>query len=639
MCQINGAEGTITDELRRSVAAGQLGSVLNEVDRETVIALQQIAMNESRLGIPLLFGRDVIHGFRTILPIPLGQAASWDPELVQAGARWAAREASVQGVHWTFAPMIDIARDPRWGRIAESLGEDPYLTSVLGVAMVKGFQGDDLTASDAIAACVKHFAGYGASESGKDYNTTNIPENELRNIYLRPFKAAVQAGVCSLMASFSDLDGVPATANRFLLTDILRNEWGFDGFVVSDWDAVRQLSVHGLTEDDRASAFEAVTAGIDMEMASTTFARFMTELVETGTVPISAIDASVTRILEVKFRLGLFDLPSVPSVEMTDDEQSAALELARRVAVESTVLLKNDNATLPLDPAVSNKIAVIGPLADDPYEQLGTWIFDGDVSLSVTGLQAIRQMVRGAVTFEPALTTSRDRDPEGIARAVEAVREASVAILFLGEESILSGEAHCRTDLDLPGAQVELVRRIRKVGKPVVAVISAGRPLTLSTIVDDVDALLYAWHGGAMAGPAIADLIFGRANPSGKLPVSFPRNVGQIPLYYNHKQCGRPPSAESMAFIDDIPVRPRQTSLGMTAYHLDVHPSPLFAFGFGLSYTLFSYDNIVVSSARIPLGEPVTVSAEVTNAGEVAGVEVVQLYVRDLVGSTTRPIR
>ena len=641
MCQVNGAEGTVTDALRADLRAGQIGSIINEVDVDTVHALQRIAVHESRLGIPLIFGRDVIHGFRTILPIPIGQAATWHPDLVRAGARLAAREAAAGGVHWTFAPMIDIARDPRWGRIAESLGEDPFLSSVLGAAMVNGFQGDDLTAPHAIAACAKHFVGYGASESGKDYNTTNIPENELRNVYLRPFKAAVDAGVRTLMASFSDIDGVPATANRFLLTDVLRDEWGFDGFVVSDWDAVRQLSVHGVTENERDSAREAVTAGIDMEMASTTFARFMTDLIDAGHVSMTAVDHSVARILALKFRLGLFEAPAGTSIQWSDEQQTEALKLAKQAATESAVLLKNDNATLPLDAKALTRVAVIGPLADDPYEQLGTWIFDGDVSLSVTGLQGVRERVgpEVSVTFEPAFTTSRGQDSQGIARAVETARQADVALLFLGEEAILSGEAHSRTNLDLPGAQVELVRRVRSAGKPVVAIILAGRPLTLGSIIDHVDALLYAWHGGAMAGPAIADLVFGDANPSGKLPVSFLRNVGQIPLYYNHKHTGRPPTEETMVFMDDIPVRARQTSLGMAAYHLDVHPSPLFPFGFGLSYTRFAYDRIAVSSERIALGESVTVSAYVTNVGDVDGVEVVQLYVRDLVGSTTRPVR
>ena len=627
--------------LADGLRAGLIGSVLNQADPDTVNELQRIAVEESRLGIPLLVGRDVIHGFKTVMPIPLGQAASWNPEVVRLGAAVAAREAATTGVNWTFAPMIDIARDPRWGRIAESLGEDPHLASVLGVAMVEGFQGEDLAMPGAIAACAKHFVGYGASESGRDYNTTNIPENELRNVYLRPFKAAVGAGVITLMTSFSDIDGVPGTANEFLLRKILRDEWGFDGFVVSDYDSVRQLSIHGLTANDQDSVFEAVTAGVDMEMASDTYAHHLAELNRESRIGIETIDAMVTNILRAKFRLGLFDNPYTNPDDLPPIANSDAIATARVAALQSVVLLKNDHAVLPLSPSDLNSIAVIGPLADAPYEQLGTWIFDGDESLTQTPLHAIQNFVAGDVDvhYVAAMENSRSKATEAFDRAEQVAADSDVVVLFLGEESILSGEAHSRADINLPGEQAELVRRIRKAGKPVIAVILAGRPLTLTNIVDQVDAILYAWHPGTMGGPAIADLLFGVESPSGKLPVTFPRMVGQIPIYYNQKNTGKPPSDDQVVHIDDIAARAPQTSLGMTAFHLDAGYKPLYSFGYGLSYAQFDYQNIRMSAHEMGIGDTVTVSAELTNRGSIVADEVVQLYVRDLVGNVTRPVR
>ncbi len=638
MTQLNGDEGRVSDALADRVRSGTVGSILNEVDGPTQQALQRIATEESRLGIPLIFGRDVIHGFRTILPIPLGQAASWNPQTVREGARLAAAEAAASGLQWTFAPMVDIARDPRWGRVAESFGEDPHLASVMAAAMVKGFQGPDPTAPDAIAACVKHFAGYGASESGKDYNTTNIPENELRNVYLRPFKAAVDAGVMTFMTSFSDLDGVPATANAFLLTTVLRKEWGFDGFVVSDWDSVRQLAVHGMTETDRESAFEAVTAGLDMEMAGDAYLSHLSALVEAGRVTVAQIDERVGNILRVKARLGLSDRARTPPC--SPPEPASARAIAKRAAVESLVLLRNDHRVLPLDRAALDSVAVIGPMADDGYEQLGTWIFDGDPARSVTPLAALVEGLGPGVDvrYVRGLETTRSRTAT-FDEAATAAEAADVALLFVGEESILSGEAHCRADIDLPGAQVELVRRIRRTGTPTVAVIMAGRPLTLTNVFDEVDALLYAWHPGAMGGPAIADVLFGIESPSGKLPISFPRVAGQIPIYYNHKNTGRPASPGSVVSIESIESRAPQTSFGMTSFYLDVDPTPLFPFGYGLSYSSFEYADIEVSAPQMDMAGSVTVSASVSNSGPVAAVEVVQLYVRDLVGSTTRPVK
>lgn len=641
MCQRNASEGYPPHYLGDDLRAGHIGSIINQVDVDIVNELQRIAVEESRLGIPLLVGRDVIHGFRTVMPIPLGQAATWNPELLRAGARIAAREAALAGINWTFAPMLDIARDPRWGRIAESFGEDACLASSLAVAVVQGFQGDDPSASGAIAACAKHFVGYGAVEGGRDYATTSVPENELRNVHMRPFKAAIDAGVMSLMPSFSDLNGVPATANDFLLRRVLRGEWRFDGFVVSDWDSVRQLAVHGLTANDEESALEAVRAGVDMEMAGDAYGCHLARLVEDGRVGIGTIDAAVANILRAKFRLGLFGNAHTAKSGLPAVVGEEALNLARRTALQSIVLLKRKPGTLPLAAGKLRSVAVIGPLADAPHDQLGTWVFDGDAGLSITPLQAIRDFLGAAtdVRFVRAMDNSRSRTSASFDEAARVAGQCDAVVLFLGEESILSGEAHCRADINLPGDQAELVRRVREAGRPVIAVILAGRPLTLTNIVDQVDALLFAWHPGTMAGPAIADILFGVESPSGKLPVTFPRMVGQVPIYYNHKNTGKPPSPETTVHIDDIDTDATQTSFGMTSFHLDAGYTPLFAFGHGLSYTDFEYQAIQVSAATVRIGGKVTISAELSNKGDMAADEVVQLYVRDLVGSVTRPVR
>jgi beta-glucosidase len=641
MSQVNAGDGDPVQDLGDAIRQGRIGSILNQVNRDTVNELQRVAVEESRLGIPLLVGRDVIHGFQTVMPIPIGQAATWNPDLVRDGARLAATEAASAGINWTFAPMIDITRDPRWGRIAESPGEDPYLASAMAVAMVQGLQGDDLTAPGTIAACAKHFAGYGESESGRDYATTNIPENELRNVHLRPFKAAVDAGVVTLMASFSDLNGVPASGNEFLMRKVLRDEWGFEGFVVSDWNSIPQLATHGLTSGDRESALEAVKAGVDMEMASHTYIEYLPELIRDGLVSEDVIDEAVANILRVKFELGLFKHPFVEDDRLPDVDREAGLAIARRAALQSAVLLKNDDATLPLAKDNVDSVAVIGPLADTPYEQLGTWIFDGDPQLSVTPLQGIRGLVGNDVDvrFVQALEISRSRSTEGFDEAVDVAASSDAVVLILGEESILSGEAHSRADISLPGAQAELVHRIRETGRPVIAVIMAGRPLTLTNIIDSVDAILFAWHPGTMGGEAIADLLFGVESPSGKLPVTFPRMVGQIPIYYSQKNTGKPPTPETAVLLDDIPVRATQTSLGNTAYHLDAGYTPLFAFGYGLSYAEFGYSNLKLSESELAIGDTLAVSAEVTNRGSMAAEEVVQLYIRDLVGNVTRPVK
>lgn len=641
MCQIDVAGEALSEELKAGLSAGEVGSIINQVDVALVNEIQRIAVEESRLGIPLLIGRDVIHGFKTVLPIPIGQAASWNGDLVEAGARISALEAARAGVNWTFAPMLDIARDPRWGRVAESFGEDPCLASVLGSAMIRGFQGQSLRDNGSIAACAKHFAGYGAAESGRDYATTNIPENELRNVYLQPFHAAVTAGAATVMTSFGDLNGIPCTANGFLLRQILREEWGFSGFVVSDWDSVFHLKVHGLTADDAGSALEAAQAGVDMEMASTTYKRCLAQLVEQGKLSESVIDQAVARILRLKLALGLFENPYTDPEALPAYGNKQALDVARQTARESIVMLKNAETLLPLSANTLRSIAVVGPLADAPYEQLGTWIFDGDSALSVTPLDAIRRRVgpEVEVNFFQAMATSRDRNTDAFEAVAEAAGQSDVVLMFLGEESILSGEAHCRADINLPGAQAELVHNLKAAGKPIIAVILAGRPLTLTNVIDEIDALLFAWHPGTMGGEAISDLLFGDFSPSGKLPVSFPRHVGQVPVYYNHKNSGKPPSDDAIVHIDDIDANATQTSLGMTAFHLDEGFRPLFPFGFGLSYADFVYANLSCDKQQVRLGEALRISAEVSNQGSCKAIETVQLYIRDLVGNVTRPVR
>jgi beta-glucosidase len=641
MSQVSGNYAFISDDLANSVREGKVGSVINEVNLETINELQRIAVDESRLGIPLLIGRDVIHGFNTIFPIPLGQAASWCPSLIKKAARVSAHEASSSGVNWTFSPMIDISRDPRWGRIAEGFGEDTYLCSQLSVAMMKGYQSESLDQVGAIASCAKHFAGYGASESGRDYCTTNIPENELRNTYLPPFKALSDEGITTFMSSFSDLNGIPASANEWLMKDILRGEWKYNGFVVSDWESISQLKIHGLTQDDEQSAFEAANAGIDMEMVSKTYQKHLPSLIKRGEISIKVIDQSVLKILTLKKQLGLFSSAQTKLSSVSENTLRRSLETAKEIALKSCVLLKNSSKILPLDKSTLSSVAVIGPLADDPYEQLGTWIFDGDTSRSVTFLAAIQSSVEShvQVNFEQCLATSRDNGSSQFAAATKVVAQSDVAILVLGEESILSGEAHCRADISLPGAQEELIQTLSATGKPIVLIVMAGRPLTLEPIIPFVDALLYCWHPGCMGGPAIVDLLFGVQSPSGKLPITFPRKLGQIPIYYSQKRSGKPATEESFLHIDDIPIRAEQTSLGMSATHLDTHFSPLYPFGFGLSYGLFEYANITVSHQRVRLGDDIKITAEISNNSHVDCEEVVQLYVRDLVGSVTRPVK
>jgi len=640
MSQFNGFGGTIPDAFKEKLKNGQVGSVLNEVDTKTLNEMQRIAVEESRLGIPLIIGRDVIHGFKTTLPIPLGQASSWNTELIEEGARMTAIEARSQGINWTFAPMIDITRDPRWGRIAECLGEDTYLTSVLGAAMVRGFQGEKLSNKNSIAACAKHFAGYGAAEGGRDYNTTNIPENELRDVYFPPFKATVDVGVATVMSGFHEINGVPSTGNEFLTRQVLRKEWGFDGFVVSDWESVVQQVVHGRTPTNKDAAVQAIIAGVDMEMASTSYADFLKELITEGSISIEQIDESVKDILKVKLQLGLFDNPYTNQNDYPTLVNDEHRDIAKNIAVQSLVLLQNNNSTLPIS-SETKTIGIIGPLADKPHEQLGTWNFDGDKKYSITPLQAIKSKIGNSskILFAEGLEFSRSKDNSGFAEAIQVAKESDVVILFLGEEAILSGESHSRADINLPGAQVDLVAEIAQTGKPIVAVLLAGRPLTISNILDKVDSVLYAWHPGTMAGPAISEVVFGEVVPSGKLPVTFPTHVGQIPMYYAHKNTCRPATPESWEKMDDIPVGTFQLSIGNTSHYLDEGYEPLYPFGFGLSYTTFSYKNIKVDKPKIKLDETVEISAEVSNTGNYDAVEVAQLYVRDLFGDRTRPVR
>jgi beta-glucosidase len=641
MSQLQAGGGYVPEELADRIRRGQVGSVLNETNVDVVNELQRLAVEESRLGIPLLIGRDVIHGFKTILPIPLGQAASWNPELLAAGARISAEEAVRCGINWTFAPMIDITRDPRWGRIAESLGEDPHLCAELGSAMVRGFQGTELSNPDAIAACAKHFAGYGAAEGGRDYNTANIPENELRNVYLPSFHAAAKAGVCSFMSAFCDLNGVPATGNAWLLDQVLRQEWNYNGMVVSDWESIVEMSVHGFTHDDKQAAYEAVTAGVDMEMASFSYRDHIEALVQEEKVTLAQIDQMVARILRLKFQLGLFERPYTDPAEHPELLNKSNLKVAKQAAIQSCVLLKNENQTLPLVAADLSSLALIGPLADDGYEQMGTWVFDGEAQHSVTCRQALEELIGRTVElrYVKALETTRQPSQDNFAEAISAAEQSDAAVIVVGEEAFMSGEAHSRANIDLPGHQQALIEAVAGTGTPVIVVIMAGRPLTIEAVLPHAQAVLYAWHPGTMGGPAIADLLFGIESPSGKLPVTFPRMVGQVPIHYAQKNTGRPATDESCVYMNEVPARAPQTSLGMTSFHLDAGYKPLFPFGYGLSYARFQYVKITTSRHSIPLGESIDIAADVVNVGSHAGEEVVQLYVRDLVGDVTRPIK
>lgn len=626
------------EDLAKRVRKGEVGSILNVVNPEEVNKIQKIAVEESRLGIPLIVSRDVIHGYKTIFPIPLGQAATFNPEVVKEGARVAAIEASADGIRWTFAPMIDVARDPRWGRIAESCGEDPYLNAVMGTAMIKGYQGDSLNDPTAIAACAKHFVAYGAAEGGRDYNSTFIPERVLRNVYLPPFKAAADAGCATFMTSFNDNDGVPSTANSFVLKDVLRKEWKYDGMVVTDWASALEMVNHGFCTDGKDAAEKSVNAGVDMEMVSETFIQNLKQSIAENKVSIETIDNAVRNILRLKFRLGLFDNPYVVTPQ-TVKYSEKHLQTAKTAAEQSVILLKNENQTLPFTDKIKT-LAVIGPMADAPYEQMGTWVFDGEKEHTQTPLTAIKKMYgdRVKVLFEKGLDYSRDKNTTGIARAVNAARQADAVVVFVGEESILSGEAHSLANLNLQGAQSQLIKELAATGKPVVTVVMAGRQLVIADEVKVSDAMLYSFHPGTMGGPAIADILFGKVNPSGKTPVTFPRMSGQVPIYYAQHKTGRPANPTEM-LIDEIPVEAGQTSVGCRSFYLDAGNSPLFPFGYGLSYTTFEYSNLSLASDKLTAQDTLSISFTLKNTGKYDGTEVVQLYVQDKVGSVTRPVK
>ena len=626
------------EDLAKRVRKGEVGSILNVVNPEEVNKIQKIAVEESRLGIPLIVSRDVIHGYKTISPIPLGQAATFNPEVVKEGARVAAIEASADGIRWTFAPMIDVARDPRWGRIAESCGEDPYLNAVMGTAMIKGYQGDSLNDPTAIAACAKHFVAYGAAEGGRDYNSTFIPERVLRNVYLPPFKAAADAGCATFMTSFNDNDGVPSTANSFVLKDVLRKEWKYDGMVVTDWASALEMVNHGFCTDGKDAAEKSVNAGVDMEMVSETFIQNLKQSIAENKVSIETIDNAVRNILRLKFRLGLFDNPYVVTPQ-TVKYAEKHLQTAKTAAEQSVILLKNENQTLPFTDKIKT-LAVIGPMADAPYEQMGTWVFDGEKEHTQTPLTAIKKMYgdKVKILFEKGLDYSRDKNTAGIARAVNAARQADAVVVFVGEESILSGEAHSLANLNLQGAQSQLIKKLAATGKPVVTVVMAGRQLVIADEVKVSDAVLYSFHPGTMGGPAIADILFGKVNPSGKTPVTFPRMSGQVPIYYAQHKTGRPANPTEM-LIDEIPVEAGQTSVGCRSFYLDAGNSPLFPFGYGLSYTTFEYSNLSLASDNLTVQDTLSISFTLKNTGKYDGTEVVQLYVQDKVGSVTRPVK
>lgn len=637
MCQVWPEEGRLTPAIRKSLQGGEIGSLINCPDRESIDAAQKIAREQSRLGIPLLVGRDVVHGYRTVFPIPLGQAASWNPELIEQAAAVAAEEARGQGINWTFAPMVDVGRDPRWGRIAETLGEDPQLSGMLAAAMVRGFQQEQDGRLYGVAACAKHFAAYGLSEGGRDYNRASLSLAELHNVHLPPFHDSLGAGCRTLMTTFSEVNGVPGTAHAYLLQEVLRDGWKFPGLVVSDWNSVIEMVAHGYSANAADAARQAVAAGVHMEMVSTTFHDHLATHIAQGQVPVEAVDDAVRRILCVKMELAT---PRDAATSSRALLRPRSLELARRAARESIVLLKNEKETLPLQRDKLRRIAVIGPLADAPLSQLGCWSVDGNAEDTITALAALRDACGEGVEVEyiRGLPTSVSQDVSEFDAAADAAADADVVVLFVGEDAILSGEARSRAELSLPGEQSALLRRVAKAGKPVVMVVLAGRPLTIGDECAAADVVLYAWHPGTMGGPAIVDILFGAAVPSGKLPVTIPKQVGQVPLYYGHPNTGRPSPADYRALDPerdkDLPQRFQYRS-----HYVDSDPFPLFPFGFGLSYTTFAYDRLKLGATAIEPGEEIEITARLTNSGSRAGVEVAQLYVRDMVASVVRPVR
>lgn len=631
---------TVPQGGEEEVAAGRVGSFLNIIGVEPTRRVQRIAVEESRLGIPLIFGYDVIHGFRTIFPVPLAETASWNLDLAEQAARIAAREASSSGVHWTFAPMVDLARDARWSRIVEGSGEDPYLGSRFAEARIRGFQGTDLSADSTLLATAKHFAAYGGAEGGRDYNTVDISERALREVYLPPFKASVDAGVATLMSAFNEIGGVPATGSRHIMTDILRDEWGFDGFVVADYTAVWELLHHGVAADSADAGALALAAGVDMSMVDGIYTKNLPALVEDGRLDMAVVDEAVRRVLRMKARAGLFDDP----YRYSDPDREAGTLLApehrafaREAARQSMVLLKNEGDVLPFSKDVGT-LAVIGGLAGDSLSALGSWAAAGRKEEAIPILAGLRDAFPEMdIRYAPGYPEARGRfydivetmlseDASGHDEAVALAREADAVVLVLGEHRELSGEAASRSDIGLPGAQRELALRVLEAAgdTPVAVVLTNGRPLAIPDLAEAAPAILEAWHLGSEMGPAVADVLFGDYNPGGKLPVTFPHATGQEPLYYNHRPTGRPPNDRTK----------------YNSKYIDVPwERPLFAFGHGLSYTTFEVGEPRLSRDRIGMDGEVTVSVEVTNTGDRAGTEVVQLYVRDEVASVTRPVQ
>jgi beta-glucosidase len=628
------------------IKQGKVGSLLGVLGAEQANAAQRAAVEGSRLKIPLILGYDVIHGYRTVFPVPLASAGSFDPLLIEQAERVAAKEATASGVKWVFAPMVDIARDPRWGRIVEGAGEDPYLGSQIAAAKVHGFQGKDMADPASVVACAKHYVAYGAVEGGRDYNTVDISEQLLREVYLPPFRAAVDAGTGTLMSAFQDLNGVPASANHHTLTDILRGEWHFNGFVVSDWSAIHEMIAHGAAIDDAQAALRGVTAGVDMDMVDGAYLNSIPALVQSGKLQKDVVDEAVRRVLRIKFKAGLFDHPYAdPQREKTDILTPENREVARKLAFESLVLLQNKNDVLPLNR--KQTIAVIGPLANDRSSQLGPWAGNGQAVDAITPLAAFRQKMgddhvlyaKGvnippfesglaagvAAPAPPSATGVKDAEteskPASIDDAVAAANKADVAVLFVGELAGMTGEASSRASLDLPGDQMKLIDAVIATHKPVVLVLESGRPLNISWAPDKVSAIVQAWYLGVEAGNAIAHTLLGDASPSGRLPLSWPRSVGQVPVYYNHRNTGRPSAPDRWH----------------TGY-LDSPKDPLFPFGYGLTYTTFKYGNLK-TDPQVSADGSLHVSAEIENIGKREGTEVVQLYVHDRVAPTSRPVR
>lgn len=625
------ATGPITKDgdKQTQVRKGMIGSYLNVTGAERTRSLQEIAM-QSRLKIPLLFGQDVIHGYRTIFPLPLAEAASWDMEAIERSARIAAIEASAAGIHWTFAPMVDIGRDPRWGRVMEGAGEDAYLGSLIAKARVNGFQGKGFGNTDAVLACVKHFAAYGAAVGGRDYNSVDMSPRMLYETYLPPFKAALDAGAATFMNSFNDLNGIPATGNRFLQRDILKGQWKFKGFVVSDWGSIGEMVNHGYAKDNYEAAMLAANAGSDMDMESRAYVQHLARLVKAGKVKVSVIDDAVRRILRKKFELGLFTNPyKFSNVEREKQQWNNPQHLAaaKEVAAKSIVLLKNETQLLPISKQ-TKKIAVIGPLVKAVKEHLGFWSYDwDDDSVRIPSLyQAVQSKVGSTTQLLYAKGCElTDSSRAGFAAAVDAASQSDVVVIYVGETRNMSGEAKSRSNIHLPGVQEELIKAVAATGKPVIVLIAAGRPLVFNWTAEHVPAILYTWWLGTKGADAIADVLFGDYNPSGKLPMTFPRSEGQIPIYYNYYNTGRPAKTE--------------TDVNYVSAYTDLRNSPQYPFGFGLSYTKFQYSDIQLNKSSFKPGETLTATVTVTNNGNYDGEEVVQLYIRDITGSVVRPVK